>query len=78
MRIENPFSTELLINIPVNCFTYVNLIVRDVIGRKVYEHQLNIPDRFQIRIETSSWGNGVYLVELHSDHGTLYSKVLKQ
>ena len=60
----NPFSTKLIIN---NCTPNSLFIVYSIVGEKVISGAIFEPS---IRIETSEWNEGIYIVEIISPDGS--------
>ena len=58
-----------------NCsFETFELKVYDAAGKLVYENNCQEPSN---KIDTSSWDNGIYLLEIATEEGTLRKKLLK-
>lgn len=67
--IPNPGTGEALVQIPANYISGKTILkITDVNGRTIFEENVNTSSGW-IRINSSSWSNGIYFVELLSGSG---------
>lgn|GEM_PF-6638926 len=71
----NPFQNELIIELN-DPKLGTELIVRDILGRQVFS-QPNINGNRSV-IQTSNWPDGIYLLTIESEHGSVIWKVVKR
>ncbi|MBT3303131.1 MAG: T9SS type A sorting domain-containing protein [Bacteroidetes bacterium] len=75
--LNNPFTNFLKIQLDESFDNSATIIIRDILGKEVfvknYSSSIN-----SFHIQTETWENGVYIVELHTDQLVNSIKVLKQ
>ncbi len=70
----NPAKNYFEIHFSNKHFTTFEVKIYDVTGKLVYQ---NTNQETSQKIDTSSWKNGIYLVEITTEEGSLQKKILK-
>ncbi|WP_299334422.1 T9SS type A sorting domain-containing protein [uncultured Psychroserpens sp.] len=70
----NPATSKLNIKL-VNSLNNANIVVYNVLGKKVYSKTLSA---MTSSIDVSQWNSGVYLVRLSTDNQTITKRFVKQ
>jgi hypothetical protein len=77
MSASSPFQHELIVRFSENKRDHQQIVVRDGLGRKVYQKEIAQGQPSELHIPTSSWTSGLYIIESISNQGKTTLKVLK-
>ncbi len=74
----NPSNNELNIQINSDKNSTANLSITDLTGKIVYSENISITDLYTQKIDISSFGKGMYFLNLKNDSGLMIVKFIKQ
>jgi len=74
----NPFNEQLNISYDTQTSSYIQLIVFDALGRKVFEEKIEGDKKGVLSIDSYKWNSGLYFVNVISTSFNKSVKILKQ
>jgi hypothetical protein len=74
----NPTTGLTLLDLQMNRSTRLHVQVVDLVGKVVYQTQVDAAGRAQLPLQSDQWPAGIYLVRINADHDVQTLKLVRQ